>query len=53
MASKHQELKIDDTSEAAGAAYSDKIGKKKYFSLFLEATKVQDNGAGMRHEWGG
>ena len=46
MGSKHQELLIDDTSEAASTFWMDDESegkgeneRKKYFSLFVEATK--------------
>ena len=39
MGSKHKALKVDHISEAAEHYYVDKSGNKKYFSLFVEATK--------------
>jgi SAM-dependent methyltransferase len=41
MNSKHKDLQIDDISEAAMHYFEGKDGKKEYFSLFMEATKVQ------------
>ena len=39
MGSKFKDLQIDHISEAAEHYYEDEKGKKKYFSLFVEAKK--------------
>ena len=39
MGSKYKDLQIDHISEAAEHYYEDEKGKKKYFSLFVEAKK--------------